>query len=253
MSDYTLDPATMKWSRNSELTKITPISRPSAPTQPEKPSTMPSNQPEPALQVKITSDQVDSLTKTLETATKAIMGYEGVGTIQSGRKETYGFREGNAGYQEVTNAVTKYGAGSKEATNAVADQLKGKLQAVGLPDVADAGMIASILSVSHMRGESGARAILNAVGSGSEKIEYSRKSLDPVALKNLQSMGASEFHTKLRQARELYDKTHYWNRTDSIKLPNGNTQTGRWGDLFGNGLIRRYNDEYSTFRKLSGV
>lgn len=250
MSEYTLDPSTMMWKRNSEVTKLTPLPKP---TPPQKPSTMPQNEPETALEMKITKDQVDSFTQTLETATKAIMGYEGVGAVQSGRKETYGFREGNPGYAEVTNAVSRYGAGSQEATNAVANQLKGKLSAVGLPEVTDAGLIASILSVSHMRGDGGARAILNAIGTNSDRVEYSRKSLDPEAIKNLTSMGASEFHTKLRQVRELYDRTHYWNRTDSIKLPNGNTRTGKWGDLFGNGLIRRYNDEFSTFRKLSGV
>jgi len=255
MSDWTLNRSTMKWERPAPSFSA-PLPTPTkATTQPqvaEKAPTMPQNEPTMAFKMSLNSNQVDSLTGIIRDSAKAIMSAEGVSTIQSGRKETYGFREGNAGYQEVSQAVQKFGANSEQATNAVAGQLSSKLKVVGLPNVKDAGMIGAIMSVAHMRGDSGARAILNSVGLSSDKIEYSRKDITPEALTALNGMSAGEFHTKLRQARELYDKTHYWNRTDSIKMPNGNTQTGRWGDLFGKGLINRYNDEYKTFSRLSG-
>jgi len=258
MSDWTLNRSTMKWERPAPSFSAplpTPKAPQTTPTQPQasqKSSTMPQNEPTMAFKMNLNSNQVDSITGIIRDSAKAIMSAEGVSTIQSGRKETYGFREGNPGYQEVTNAVKQYGATSEQATNAVANQLSSKLKVVGLPNVTDAGMIGAIMSVAHMRGDSGARAILNSIGTGSDKIEYSRKDISPEALKVLNGMSAGEFHTKLRQARELYDKTHYWNKTDSIKMANGNTQTGRWGDLFGKGLINRYNDEYKTFSRLSG-
>jgi len=263
MSEWSLNRTSMRWERpapsfSAPLPKPQgpspqPLPTPAQPQVTEKAPTMPQNEPTIALKMNLDKSQVDSLASTIKDSAKAIMNAEGVSTIQSGRKETFGFREGNPGYQEVTNAVKQFGANSEQATNAVANQLSSKLKVVGLPSVTDAGMIGAILSVAHMRGDSGARAILNAVGTGSDKIEYSRKDITPEALKVLNGMSAGEFHTKLRQARELYDRTHYWNKTDSIKMANGNTQTGRWGDLFGKGLINRYNDEYKTFSRLSGT
>jgi len=258
MSEWTLNRSTMKWERPAPSfsaplpTPKAPQTTPTTPQVAEKASTMPQNEPTMALKMNLNSDQVDSLTGIIRDSAQAIMKAEGVSAVQSGRKETYGFREGNPGYKEVSQAVQKFGANSEQATNAVAGQLSSKLKVVGLPNVTDAGMIGAIMSVAHMRGDSGARAILNSVGLGSDKIEFSRKDITPEALNAINGMSAGEFHTKLRQARELYDKTHYWNRTDSIKMANGNTQTGRWGDLFGKGLINRYNDEYKTFSRLSG-
>jgi len=176
-----------------------------------------------------------------------IMKSEGKTAIQSGRKEYFGFREGNPGFKELTNSVSKFGIDSQETKQLVTTLLTKRAKTVGADKFSDPGVQASILSVAHMRGEGGAQAILNSVAGA--PIKKSAK-LTNNTVDMINSMSPSEFQDRLRQVRETYDKQIYGDKTDSITR-NGKTVTGKWWDLFGKGLTSRYDMERQEFLKLS--
>lgn len=176
-----------------------------------------------------------------------IMKSEGKTAVQSGRKEYFGFREGNPGFKELTNSVSKFGIDSQETKQLVTTLLTKRAKTVGADKFSDPGVQASILSVAHMRGEGGAQAILNSVAGA--PIKKSAK-LTNNTVDMINSMSPSEFQDRLRQVRETYDKQIYGDKTDSITR-NGKTVTGKWWDLFGKGLTSRYDMERQEFLKLS--
>lgn len=176
-----------------------------------------------------------------------IMKSEGKTAIQSGRKEYFGFREGNPGFKELTNSVSKFGIDSQETKQLVTTLLTKRAKTVGADKFSDPSVQASILSVAHMRGEGGAQAILNSVAGA--PIKKSAK-LTNNTVDMINSMSPSEFQDRLRQVRETYDKQIYGDKTDSITR-NGKTVTGKWWDLFGKGLTSRYDMERQEFLKLS--
>ena len=176
-----------------------------------------------------------------------IMKSEGKTAIQSGRKEYFGFREGNPGFKELTNSISKFGIDSQETKQLVTTLLTKRAKTVGADKFSDPSVQASILSIAHMRGEGGAQAILNSVAGA--PIKQSAK-LTNNTVDMINSMSPSEFQDRLRQVRETYDKQIYGNKTDSITR-NGKTVTGKWWDLFGKGLTSRYDMERQEFLKLS--
>jgi len=176
-----------------------------------------------------------------------IMQSEGKTTVQSGRKEYFGFREGNPGFKELTNSISKFGIDSQQTKQLVTTLLTKRAKTVGADKFSDPGVQASILSVAHMRGEGGAQAILNSVAGA--PIKQSAK-LTNNTVDMINSMSPSEFQDRLRQVRETYDKQIYGDKTDSITR-NGKTVTGKWWDLFGKGLTSRYDMERQEFLKLS--
>jgi hypothetical protein len=176
-----------------------------------------------------------------------IMKSEGKTAIQSGRKEYFGFREGNPGFKELTNSISKFGIDSQETKQLVTTLLTKRAKTVGADKFSDPSVQASILSIAHMRGEGGAQAILNSVAGA--PIKRSAK-LTNNTVDMINSMSPSEFQDRLRQVRETYDKQIYGDKTDSITR-NGKTVTGKWWDLFGKGLTSRYDMERQEFLKLS--
>jgi type VI secretion system secreted protein VgrG len=176
-----------------------------------------------------------------------IMKSEGKTAIQSGRKEYFGFREGNPGFKELTNSISKFGIDSQQTKQLVTTLLTKRAKTVGADKFSDPSVQASILSIAHMRGEGGAQAILNSVAGS--PIKRSAK-LTNNTVDMINSMSPSEFQDRLRQVRETYDKQIYGNKTDSITR-NGKTVTGKWWDLFGKGLTSRYDMERQEFLKLS--
>lgn len=180
----------------------------------------------------------------------SIMRSEGDRAIQSGVQEMYGFRaKENTGFKEIKAAVDKYGHKSPEVRSVVAGLLRKRASSAGAHHFSDAGVQASVMSMAHMRGEGGSRAILGVVAG--MPVTKSRDRLDKDTIQKLNAMDPEEFQRKLRKARETYDRTIYGDRIDSYTTKSGKTVKGRWWDLFGEGLVKRYDREFEEFVRVS--
>ena len=75
---------------------------------------------------------------------------------------------------------------------------------------------AALMSLAHLRGPVGARAIMNAVGTGRLDKSGRAASLDPEAVRAINSMDRAEVMRRIQIARTTYDKAvhgeDYWNR-----------------------------------------
>jgi type VI secretion system secreted protein VgrG len=176
-----------------------------------------------------------------------VMKSEGASAVQSGKKEYFGFRSDHPAFGKIQGTVKQYGANSPQTRELVGGLLTQRAKTVGADKFNDAGVQGAILSIAHMRGEGGAQAVLNSV-AGAPITKSGKLSNDTVNMIN--SMNPQEFQDKLRQVREQYDKQIYGNSKDSVVL-NGRTVSGNWWDLFGKGLINRYNREQKEFLALS--
>lgn len=164
----------------------------------------------------------------------SIMRSEGASGNQGGVPEAYGFRQSmHNGYDQVMAARARYGQGSAQERAVVTRLLDQEAAQAGALNFTDPGEQAAIMSVAHMRGVSGAHAILNSMVTG--HIQRSAP-LDPNAVAALKQMSPSDFQQQLRDARINYDQTifgsSYWKR-------------------YGNGLTDRYNREQQEFQNLS--
>ena len=175
---------------------------------------------------------------------RSVMASEGSAGEQGGRRELYGFRKGNSnGYEEILAARNKYGQGSTEEFEEVSKAMTASAKSAGALNFSDPGKQAAISSLSHMRGPSGAQAILNSMESG--KVVKTDK-LTQQAIEKLEKMSPTDFQDSLLKARVEYDKAIYGNTTT--------TQGGKqynWWSRYGDGLQKRYSREAEEFLKLS--
>ncbi|AVR02348.1 type VI secretion system Vgr family protein [Pluralibacter gergoviae] len=175
---------------------------------------------------------------------KSVMASEGSAGEQGGRRELYGFRQGNGkAYDKILAARNKYGKGSAEEFEEVSKAMSASAKSAGALNFTDPGKQGAITSLAHMRGPSGAQAILNSMESG--KIVRA-DSLTPSAITKIESMKPDDFQNSLLKARIAYDKAIYGNTIT--------TQAGKqynWWEHYGNGLQKRYAREAQEFLKLS--
>ena len=176
---------------------------------------------------------------------KSVMASEGSAGEQGGRRELYGFRKGNGNaYDKILAARNKYGQGSAEEFEEVSKAMSASAKSAGALNFTDPGKQGAITSLAHMRGPSGAQAILNSMESG----EIAKTgSLTPEAITKIENMSPADFQQNLLKARVEYDKAIYGNTIT--------TQGGKqynWWDRYGTGLQKRYAREADEFLKLSG-
>lgn len=176
-----------------------------------------------------------------------ILKSEGPMTIQSGKKEYYGFREDHPNFPAIHKLVLVHGAESPQVKDFVSDLIRQRAEKAGALNFSSPGVQAAILSIAHMRGEGGVQAILNAVAG--DMIVKSSK-LTQKTIDKINSMTNEEFQNKLRDVREDYDKEIYGNKIDSI-IVKGTLVKGRWWTLFGNGLTKRYDRERQEYLSLA--
>jgi len=172
-----------------------------------------------------------------------VMKSEGKSAVQSGKKEYFGFRADHPAFGRIQKAVKQYGIDSTQTREIVGTLLTQRAKTVGADKFTDPGVQGAILSIAHMRGEGGAQAILNSV-AGAPITKSGKLSNETINMIN--SMTPQEFQDRLRQVREQYDKKVYGNVQDSVVI-NGRTVRGNWWDLFGKGLINRYDRERNEF------
>lgn len=182
-----------------------------------------------------------------QTVIDRILKSEGQTAVQSGMREYFGFRSNHPAFNKIQSAVRQYGVSAPQTRELVSSLIVQRARTVGADKFTDPGVQAAILSIAHMRGEGGAQAILNSV-AGAPIIKSGKLSNETV--NSINSMNPQEFQDKLRQVREMYDKQIYGNKTDSVVI-NGKTVTGNWWDLFGKGLVNRYDRERNEFSALS--
>jgi hypothetical protein len=182
-----------------------------------------------------------------QTVIDRILKSEGASAVQSGMKEYFGFRSNHPSFNKIQSAVRQYGVTAPQTKELVSGLIVQRARTVGADKFNDPGVQAAILSIAHMRGEGGAQAILNSVAGA--PITKSGK-LSNETINSINSMNGQEFQDKLRQVREMYDKQVYGNKSDSVVV-NGKTVTGNWWDLFGKGLVNRYDRERNEFSSLS--
>ncbi|NBV98835.1 MAG: phage tail tape measure protein [Proteobacteria bacterium] len=180
---------------------------------------------------------------------KSVMGSEGAKAIQGGVEEYFGFRRSTSPreFTAIGRAISKYGAQSPIVEDVVGSFLIRNATQAGAFKFSNASTQASMLSLAHMRGVGGAQAIFNSVAGAPMK--YSG-SLSKAAISKIEKMDPILFQSLLKQKRIEYDKTFYGNKTDSVTR-NGKTITGKWWDLFGKGLTKRYEKEQEYFTGLS--
>ncbi|MCU6336143.1 type VI secretion system tip protein VgrG [Enterobacter quasiroggenkampii] len=176
---------------------------------------------------------------------KSVMASEGSAGEQGGRRELYGFRKGNGNaYDKILAARNKYGQGSAEEFEEVSKAMSASAKSAGALNFTDPGKQGAITSLAHMRGPSGAQAILNSMESG----EIAKTgTLTPEAITKIENMSPADFQQNLLKARVEYDKAIYGNTIT--------TQGGKqynWWDRYGTGLQKRYAREADEFLKLSG-
>ena len=163
---------------------------------------------------------------------------------QGGRRELYGFRQGNGtAYDKILAARNQYGQGSAEEFEEVSKAMSASAKSAGALNFTDPGKQGAITSLAHMRGSSGAQAILNSMESG--RI-VKADTLTPEAISKIESMSSENFQDNLLKARVEYDKAIYGNTIT--------TQGGKqynWWARYGNGLQKRYAREAEEFLKLS--
>ncbi|MBH2577769.1 MULTISPECIES: hypothetical protein [Serratia] len=172
------------------------------------------------------------------------MASEGGAGEQGGRRELYGFRQGNGtAYDKILAARNQYGQGSAEEFEEVSKAMSASAKSAGALNFTDPGKQGAITSLAHMRGSSGAQAILNSMESG--RI-VKADTLTPEAISKIESMSSENFQDNLLKARVEYDKAIYGNTIT--------TQGGKqynWWARYGNGLQKRYAREAEEFLKLS--
>jgi hypothetical protein len=176
-----------------------------------------------------------------------VMKSEGKTAVQSGKREYFGFRADHPAFGKIQTTVKQYGVDSAQTRELVGTLLRQRAKTVGADKFTDPGVQGAVLSIAHMRGEGGAQAILNSVAGA--PITKSGK-LSNETVNAINSMSPTEFQDRLRMVREQYDKQVYGNKTDSVVI-NGRTVTGNWWDLFGKGLINRYDRERNEFVAMS--
>lgn len=176
-----------------------------------------------------------------------IMKSEGPYTIQSGKKEYYGFRENHLSFPGLHKLVLEHGVESAQVKQRVTELLNERAVKAGALLFDSPGVQASVMSISHLRGEGGCQAILNAV-AGFNMVKSDN--LKPEAVERINKMSNLEFQNKLRVVREAYDRRIYGDREDSIVVK-GTLVKGKWWTLFGNGLIKRYDRERQEFLGLA--
>lgn len=177
----------------------------------------------------------------------SIMRSEGKMGIQSGRQEYFGFRSGTRQFREIQMVAQRFGLDSPVTRDLVGQLLTERATKAGALNFSDAGVQAAVMSMAHMRGEGGAQAILNSVAG--LPIQKSAK-LTQSTIDKINMMDPLVFQSALKQKRLAYDKAIYGDRMDSVVV-RGQTKTGRWWDLFGKGLTRRYEMEQELFSGLS--
>ena len=175
---------------------------------------------------------------------KSVMASEGSTGEQGGRHELYGFRKGNGNaYDKILAARNQYGQGSAEEFEEVSKAMSASAKSAGALNFTDPGKQGAITSLAHMRGSSGAQAILNSMESG--RI-VKADTLTPEAISKIKSMSSKDFQDNLLKARVEYDRAIYGNTIT--------TQGGKqynWWARYGNGLQKRYAREAEEFLKLS--
>lgn len=175
----------------------------------------------------------------------SIMSSEGAHGNQGGVDEVYGFRQSSHnGYDQIMAARNQYGQGSPQEHQVVADLLSQHADEAGAQDFTDPGIRAAIASSAHMRGESGTRAILNSMVTGT--VNRSASSVTPDTMTALQQMTPDQFQQSFHDARINYDQTVYGNTTTHV---NGQAMT--WWQAYGHGLTTRYNREQTQFQGYS--
>ena len=177
-----------------------------------------------------------------------IMKSEGGFTIQSGKKEYFGFREDHPSFSSIHKLVQAHGIDSKEVRERISELLNERAVNAGAVLFTNPGVKASIMSVAHLRGEGGCRAILNSIAGA--PIETSSKDIKPQTIDIINKMTNLEFQNKLREVREEYDKKTYGNKIDTIVVK-GTIVKGNWWALFGSGLKKRYDRERQEFLALA--
>lgn len=132
------------------------------------------------------------------------MASEGSAGEQGGRRELYGFRKGNGNaYDKILAARNQYGQGSAEEFEEVSKAMSASAKSAGALNFSDPGKQGAITSLAHMRGSSGAQAILNSMESG--RI-VKADTLTPEAIAKIESMSAESFQDNLLKARVEYDR-----------------------------------------------
>lgn len=178
-----------------------------------------------------------------------IMQAEGKSGTQDGRNEIYGFRAGEGtGYDQLRRMASDKGIDSPEVRQLATTLLAGRAAKAGADRFDDGGVKAGIATVAHMRGEGGARAIM--AGVAGLPLYKGLAQIPTSAVNAINSMSPEEFQQKLRDTRESYDRKFYWDQPASVTA-NGKTKSDSFGNLFGKGLISRYNDEQGKFLALS--
>ncbi|MGA8114642.1 MAG: hypothetical protein WCA46_13335 [Actinocatenispora sp.] len=174
----------------------------------------------------------------------SIMNSEGAGGEQGGVPELYGFRQSSHnGYDEILAARNQYGQGSAEEHAVVARLMSDHARAAGALNFTDPGTQAAVMSAAHMRGESGAQAILNQMVTGEV---HRTGTLTPQTIQTLQGLTPEQFQQQFHDARLTYDQQIYGNTTTH---QGGHTDT--WWHRYGNGLTDRYDREQREFLNLS--
>jgi hypothetical protein len=148
--------------------------------------------------------------------------------------EIFGFRGDEPEYTALKAARD---SGNEAELHRIAAQgLVNRAIQAGSQQFSDPAIKAQVMSLAHMRGVSGGRAILNAIGTGRLDNSGSVEQLDPEAVKAINSMGRAEFMRRAEIARAVYDKVvhgaAYWER-------------------FGRGLSARYAREREFYTNLS--
>lgn len=176
-----------------------------------------------------------------------IMQSEGAFTIQSGKKEYYGFREDHPAFPSINKLVLAHGVESQEVKQRITELLNQRAVNAGALNFKLPGVQASVMSIAHMRGEGGVQAILNSV-AGDPITETAKLKTSTIEIIN--NMTNEEFQNKLRDVREAYDRKIYGDRIDTI-CHHGTKVRGKWWTLFGNGLTKRYDRERQEFLEIA--
>lgn len=186
--------------------------------------------------------------KDYDQVVQGILDHEGPNTVQDGRPEIYGFRQGEPGFEPLRQAAQQFGPQSSQVRALAGQFLKQNASLAGADQFQDPGLKAAVTSITHLRGPGGARAILNAAAG--LPLSQTASQIDPQAAKGLQGIAPSEAQQRLLTARQAYDNAFYANRPSTVQTAQG-TQSGRWGDLYGKGLSSRYQQEAQQYLALS--
>jgi hypothetical protein len=167
-------------------------------------------------------------------STDHVMKEEGASGLQDGRREIFGFREGQD--SEYPALARLRAAGDEEGVRRIAASgIIDRAIKAGSQQFNDLGVKAALMSLSHMRGPSGATAIMNGVGTGRLDKSGRAAGLDPQAVATINQMPRSEVMRRLEIARIAYDRAilgeDYWDR-------------------FGRGLSDRYQRERAFYSEL---